>query len=234
MTLVREIADAVELVAKLVHNTRSIVQAVNDGREYLARRYPDAANQFADLLDQMQITVEGLADTTAVMSGFYFVQGDRRTTERDLQSFRSYVIAQDEKVASLRTQVRKLKADCDKIRTLRDDLNARRDDGTWSSMFGLLGMRKSGKRDDLAAAISEFYADDQRMIYEIEELLTLSRQALRDVRSALGPPGHADPNNVPTAARMLGIYSEAFHEPQEQLQKLVDELQNTATQLRSN
>ena len=233
MTIVREIADAVGMLAQIVDNTRSIVKAVDDGREYLARRYPDAAEEFAELLDQMQITVEGLAEATSVMSGFRFVVGSRSTAEKDLQSFRNYVIAQEAKVVSLRGQIRKLKADCDKIRGLRDDLEARRDDGTWSSMFGLLGMRKSARRDDLAGAISGFYADDQAMIYEVERLLDLSQRALAEVEEALGPPGHALAHNVPTAARMLGFYSQAFREPQQQLQQLLDALHQTAAELRT-
>ena len=181
----------------------------------------------------MQITIEGLAAATAVMSGFRFVVGSPQAAEKDLQKFRSYVIGQEKKVVALRGRIRKLKADCRKIGRLRDDLNARKNDGTWSSMFGLLGMRKSMRRDELASAISRFYADDQMMIDEIERLLDLSQQALAEVDQALGPPGHANPYNVPTAARMLGVYAQAFREPQQQLQGLLDELGEVAGQLRA-
>jgi hypothetical protein len=129
MPLVREVVYLVKSLGDVVKSTREIINAVNDGREYLKRHYPDAQKELTDLLEQMQKAIVGLASVTKVISRFRFsVVGDsvdRATADRDLRSFNDYVIAQEEKVSSLRGNIRKLKANCDKVCKLRDNLDAR-------------------------------------------------------------------------------------------------------------
>ncbi len=88
MALVSEVADVIRMLADIVKNTRGIVDAVNDGRKFLASRHPEAQQDFSDLLGQMQRTVEGLAEVTKVISGFRFVSDggtvDRETADREL------------------------------------------------------------------------------------------------------------------------------------------------------
>lgn len=233
MTIVKEIADALEQVADVIKNTRSIVKAVNDGREYLKRKYPDATGDFAELLKQMQITVEGLADVTGVMQGFRFVMGSRQAAERDLVRFNNYVIKQGAKVTKLKGQIRKLKGDCEKIRGLREALNERSKRPSWSSFLGLVGVKSGRRREDLASVVSDFYADDLRMIDVIEAALDLAEEALSDVDGSLGEPGTASPHLVPRAARMLGFYAEAFKGPHEQLKDLAKSMDDTARDLQN-
>jgi hypothetical protein len=54
-----------------------MVDAVNDGRKYLRSKHSKAQAEFAELLAQMQATVEGLADVTGVISRFRFSAGPR-------------------------------------------------------------------------------------------------------------------------------------------------------------
>jgi hypothetical protein len=72
VTVVREVADALKMLTDVINNTRDIIDAVNDGRKYLASKYPDARGDLAKLLDQMEITVVGLADVTKILTGFQF------------------------------------------------------------------------------------------------------------------------------------------------------------------
>ena len=233
MSIVKEIADAIELLAGVVKNTQSIVNAVDDGKEYLARNHPDAAKDFEQLLDQMQVAVVGLAAATAVVTDFRFTIGSEYARERDLAQFNKYVVKQGVKIQKLRGQIRNLKGDCEKIRVLWESLNKRRTkDESWSSMFGLLGMRRSNRREELARSISRFYANDQEMIRAIEMILELAEKALKDVVSSLGKPGRQHPFNVPIAAQMLGVYSSAFEEPQKQLNDLVSALNDAANDLK--
>ena len=232
MTIVQEIADALALVSGVVNNTRSLVRAVNDGREYLQRNFKEAGPDFAELLQQMEITVVGLAKATGVVSGFRFTVGSEAAAEEDLRTFNRYVVDQRNVVASLRGEIRTLKADCDKIRELRDGLNARLDRTSWSAMFGLLGIKAGQGRDELASTISNFYADDLRMILAIEQILHLAETALTDVDQSLGEAGVARPYNVPRAARMLGAYSVMFREPEQELNDLVDKLHEAVRELR--
>jgi hypothetical protein len=73
MPYVKEIAESTKLIGEVVKNTREIIKAVNDGREYLKRYYPDAQGDLSDLLRQMQRAIEGLASVTKVISGFRFI-----------------------------------------------------------------------------------------------------------------------------------------------------------------
>jgi hypothetical protein len=155
MPLVREVADLVKLLGDVVKSTCEIINAVNDGREYLKRYYPDAQEDLTNLLQQMQRAIVGLAKVTKVISRFRFsVVGDsvdRTTADRDLKRFNDYVIAQDEEVSSLRGTICDLKADCEKVRKLRDKLDAQTKTRAHGTMFGLLGSRgtKAGSRTAL-------------------------------------------------------------------------------------
>ena len=133
-------------------------------------------------------------------------------------------MAKHGKASILRGRIRELKANCDKVRTLRDKLDARTKAKTWGSMFGLLGSKARKRSQELHSALSNFYADDQRMIQLLEDSLGLAERALADVEDSLGPPGTMNPYNVPIAAKILGLYSVLFRAPYDELHSLADDL----------
>lgn len=231
MSIIKDVAEALGELTELIENTRSIIKAINDGREYLARQYPDASGDFSELLRQMQVTVEGLAEVTGVVQSFRFTIGSRTAAERSLERFNKHLIKHNAKVTTLRGKSRKLKTDCNKIRVLRDKLNERSSGQSWSRMFSLLGLKAGQRRDKLASTIGNFYADDLRMIDVIEDTLRLAKRALADVDRSLGKPGEANPCNVPRAAGMLAIYSDMFSEPHQKLQDLANKLGDAANSL---
>lgn len=231
MTIVREIADALQMLGSVVDDTRSVVKAVNDGREYLERHHKGAASDFAELLEQMKITVEGLAAATGVVTGFRFVVGSDHAQERDLARFNEYVVQERKKIVRLQGNIRKLKADCSRIGELRDALNKRVDESSWSSGWGLLGEKRKARREELASTIGVFYADDEVMIDTIQQILRLAQKALSDVNRSLGEAGVARPHNVPRAAKMLGMYAAMLEEPQQQLDDLVEGMSKAAAEL---
>jgi hypothetical protein len=63
---------------------------------------------------------------------------------------------------------------------------------------------------ELAGTLSNFYADDQRMIDVIQAMLKLAGKAISDVEKALGPPGTAYPHNVASASAVLETYASVF------------------------
>ena len=237
MPLIREIAESIILLGDVIKSTREIVKAVNDGREYLKRYYPDAQSDLGALLRQMQRAIVGLENVTKVISGFRFVvRGasiNLTTAERDLARLNDYLIAQREKASILKGQIRKLKADCDKVRILRDKLDARTKTKTWGSMFELLGSKKRNRSLELHSALSGFYADDQRMIELLEKSLGLAEKALIEVEDSLGPPGTANPYNVPVAAQILGSYAVLFRSSNDDLHNLANDLNQARIMLTS-
>jgi len=232
MSTVKDVAELLSQLAKIVKDTHSILKAITDGKEYLKRRFPSSSSDFSQLLLQMQITMEGLAKVTAVAQNFRFTMGSDEAKERDLARFNNHVIKHQKQVELLRDDIKSLKNDCDEIRKIRDELTDKKKGSSWSRMFGLVGLRASRKRDELTSAISNFYADDQAMIYIFEEALKLTDSALREVNEELGPPGHAYVGNVPNAARILGVYADLFEGPHAALRVLADELGKAAETLK--
>ena len=176
----------------------------------------------------MQRAIEGLASATKVISGFRFIVAgtsvELATAERDLARLNDYLIAQREKTSILKGRIRDLKADCDKIRKLRDKLDARTKTHNWGSMFELFGSKARKLSQELHSVLSNFYADDQGMIQLLTDSLALTERALAEVEDALGPPGIANPYNVPLAAQVMGLYAVLFRAPHDELQCLADDL----------
>jgi len=228
MPVVREIAESIKLLGDAVKSTREIITAVNDGKAYLKHYYPDAQADLSSLLQQMQRAVEGLASVTKVISGFRFVvvgtSVQRATAARDLARLNDYLMAQREKASILKGRIRKLKADCDKVRTLRDRLEARTKAKTWGSMFQLLGVKTLQRSQKLSSDLSGLYADDQRMIGLLQDSLGLTEKVLVEVEDSLGAPGTADVHNVPIAAQVLGVYAVIFRASHDELDNLADDL----------
>lgn len=237
MPLVKEIAESIKLLGDVVKSTRDIVKATNDGRAYLRRYYPEAQNDLRKLLRQMQRAVVGLARVTEVISGFRFVvvghSFSGEAAERDMVRLNNYLMKQRTKATTLRGSIRTLKANCDEVKKLRDKLDARTETHSWGSMFNLFGSKAKTRRLELSSAISNFYADDQKMIELLSSSLDLAEAAIAEVENALGPPGFANPYNVPVAAQILGAYAVLFKAPHEQLDSLADDLNQARMALTS-
>ncbi|MEP7375908.1 MAG: hypothetical protein ABI675_21105 [Chitinophagaceae bacterium] len=226
MVSINDVASVIKMLGEVVKNTREIINAVNDGSKFLALKHPEAQKDFSDLISQMQKTIEGLAKVTSVISNFRFVTDgnttDRTTADRELARFNDYIITQKSDIAILRSSIRKLKADCDKVRQLRDKLDARSKERTWGSFFGLLGAKAQKRTLELHGTISNFYADDQRMIDLVSQTLDLAENAIKDIENVIGPRGVSNPYNVPIAAEVLGTYALLFDSPNQQLQGLAN------------
>ena len=215
MTLVRELADGLNLIAEVVQNTQSLVKAIRDGHEYLRREHPEAEREWAALIREMQLTVEGLAQVTKVMSSFTFVAGPAAAQEP--VRFNNYVIDQKGHVAALKGRLRELKGSSGKVRAVRDSLDARGRTKGWGSMFGMLGQQ--GRRDaqHLAGVLSNFYADDERLVEAVTSMLRLADRAVKDVQKALAPGGVASPAYIGEAAAVIQVYAAVFARPEREL-----------------
>jgi hypothetical protein len=235
MVSIKDVADVIKMLGDVVKSTREIINAVNDGRKFLALQYPDAQQDFSNLIAQMQQAIEGLAEVTKIISNFRFATDgatvDWPTANAEMVRFNNYIIEQQTNIAKLKNNVRKLKADCDKVRQLRDDLDKRTESKSSGSLFGLLGGKAQKRTIELHGSISNFYADDQRMIELLNQTLNLTDNAIKDVEDAIGPPGMANPYNVPAAAQMLGTYSLLFREPNRELNRLADVMSEARTAL---
>jgi hypothetical protein len=236
MPLVSEVAALIKELGDVVKSTRDIVEAVNDGRKYLKLRHPEAEGDLAELLQQMQRAIEGLASVTRIVGSFRFVvhpgQVDVDSARQDLVRFNDYVMQQRTHAAKLHANIRTLKAQCEKVATLRNKLDARTRSQSWGSMFELFGNEAQQRALELHGALSSFYADDQRMIALLETTFRLADAALDEVETTLGPPGVQNPYSVPAAAAVLGTYAHLFRRCEGELDTLADDLSEAAAALR--
>jgi hypothetical protein len=72
MTIVKEVADVIEMVGKMIKGTRDIVDAFKDAGAYLRRSYPEVPQDLSGLLTEMRKTLVGLAEVTDVITDFQF------------------------------------------------------------------------------------------------------------------------------------------------------------------
>jgi len=224
MPVVSEVAELVGKLSEVVKNTREIIDAVNDGKKYLELKFPEAKHDFSELLAQMQLTVNGLSNVTKIIHGFRFAfhesVSETEPALRELARFNDYTIEQKKDITELENKINKLKADCEKIRSIRDKLDAGTKSRAWGSLFELLGIKKAETSLRLHDTLSNFYSDDQRMIELVQKTLHLAKNAIEEVESTLGPPGSANPYNLPIAANTLGTYAMLFKQPQVELTEL--------------
>lgn len=232
MTIIRELADAYQMISDVVRNTSMFIDSVNDGREYLASRHPAAVKEFSELITQMHTTVTGLATVTKVVGAFDFtVEG--QDLDRQPARFNDYLIAQRVHVAELKENIEKLKGSSGKVRALRDSLDKRAGGNDWTAMFGLIGTKDRQRAAELASVLSIFYADDMRLIEAIRQMLHLAETAVDDVQETLAPKGLASPVHVRAAAEKLNEYAYAFMRPQHELDDLAAALNETQLSLAS-
>lgn len=235
MVSIKDVAKAIKMLGDVVKSTREVIDAVKDGKKFLAMKYPEAQKDFSSLIGQMQLTIEGLATVTSVISGFRFVTDgkihDSSIAYQDLSRFNDYIIQQDKDITALKNSISKLKTNCEKVKELRDKLDSRTKDRSWGSLFGLLGKSAQKRTIELHGTISNFYADDQRMIELFTQTLALAEQAIKDVGEVLGPSGTLNPYNIPEAAEMLGTYAVLFARPNKELHKLADTMSEVQASL---
>lgn len=236
MVSVKDVANVIKMLGDVVKSTREIIEAVNDGRKFLALKYPEAQKDFSQLIAQMQQAIEGMAKVTGVISRFRFVTNgntfDRQVADSELARFNNYVMKQYTDITRLRNDIRKLKANCNKVGQLRDKLDARSKDRSYGSLFGLLGTKAHKRTIELNGTISNFYADDQRMIELLKQTLDLAESAIKDIEEVIGPRGTANPYNVPAAAELLGVYAVLFDAPNKELHGLADMMNEAKSALR--
>jgi len=114
VTLVREVADTVDLVSRTIQNARQIAAAFKDARGYLTKRYPGANADLAGLLTEMRLTLVGLAKVSDVITGFQFtVSGAGRDLEP--ARFNNLVIERKHLLSELRNSISSLKGSSGKM-----------------------------------------------------------------------------------------------------------------------
>ena len=228
MALIREVTDAVELVAKTIENTRQIVSAFKDANAYLIKRFPEAKPDLAGLLSEMRQTTIGLAKVSDVITEFQFtISGSGR--DREPARFNNMVIERKHRIFELRDSISRLRGSSGKMREYATKLAGREGRPYWE-LFDVMGLAKQ-RAADIGQKFNDLYVIDQRIVELFQTLMNAARDALQEVSNALGPPGSADPGNVDAAASVLGQYAGEFRRLEEACDELSRQLENQISTL---
>ena len=223
MTIVREVADAIELVAKTIQNGRQIIAALHDAQAFLSSRYPSANEDLAGLLTEMRKTLLGLARVSDVVTDFRFtVSGPARDLEP--ARFNDLMIERKSRLVEFDQSISALKGSSGRIRDYATALTKDSGRSFWE-LFDITGLRNQ-RAAEVGAKFNDLYVVDERIVDLFQTLLEAARTALREVADVLGPPGSADPENVADAARLLGEYAVGFRDVERDAQDLARELED--------
>ncbi|MEL6168866.1 MAG: hypothetical protein AAFR35_09240 [Pseudomonadota bacterium] len=222
-------------ILSISETTLGFVTHLRDGSDYLERNHPDAKRNFADLIEEMEVAIRGLAEVTLVIASFRFtMQGSRGSmtvSEAELRAFNDHVTKQSTAVAAQTSRLRQLKASCSRIIDLRDALDQRAP-GPFR-MFSLLGTGRKKEIEELSRKLDQFYSADQNMIDLLQRTAKLARAAVRDVQNQLGTDGLAYAENAVRAAMVFKVYADAFEAPEARLSALADQMHALHMDLRA-
>lgn len=223
MPVISEISAGVSMLAKLTSDTRTILDALADGRAYLKQNHPEAGADLAELLEQIRATVVGLHSASRIVADFDFtIDGSDR--DRQPARFNDHLMRFTERADQLAASIELLKGSCTRVLELRDSLNARAQDKPW---WALLGDRAGQRAAELSSTMSELYEMDLNMAQAAWEVLHATEMALQEVRNALnaGPAVSASSvDNVAAAAAVLHEQAEAVRPEVMRLRALRDDL----------
>jgi hypothetical protein len=220
VTAVREVIDGVKALADLIVGTRTMLEALHDGQAYLARNYPDAKSDLAELLKQMRITVAGVNRATSVVTDFWFTI-DGSTRDGEPARFNESLIRAREQVAKLEADISALKGSCWKVNELSQALDRRANHQPW---WAMLGDKAAQRAWELADKLHTLYGADEGIIQRIEQILVAQDRALDAVKRALQAGHGSSVENVAKAAAVLDEQANALKPARDQLKQLRDDL----------
>jgi hypothetical protein len=213
MTVIAEIRDAVAMIADVVDQTRTLLAALNDGREYLQKNHPGASEDLGALVKEMSTTVAGLHSASRIIIDFDFtVDGNDR--DREPARFNEHLIQFGSRVASLENDIASLKGSCSRVKELSKSLDARAGDRPW---WALLGDRAGLRAGELSTTLLRLYGMDWDMAENALSVLRATDAALGEVRSAL----HADRTASGSSTANIDAAAHVLHEQAQELRPQV-------------
>lgn len=223
MGLVGDVTGVIKDTGEMIKNTREIVAAFKDASSYLRKRYKNASNDLVGLLTEMRQTFVGLARVTDVVTGFQFtVYGPQ--VDHEPSRFNEWVKKREQRLTELGNSIGALKGSSGKMKLYAEAL-AGSEGKPWWELFGILGLA-SGQADRLQDQFNDLYVVDAQIIDMLKELIKAAETALQEVSDALGPPGSADPKNVPAAAALLGNYIHEFRNLRTSIDDVAQQLED--------
>lgn len=230
MSMVKEVADAIEVVADGIGNVRKIYEAVRDGKRYLEEKHPEVRKNVAEMCGELRKTMQAIASASSIVTHFSFNVSDQAIATEPTR-FNDYLMQYKTQALGVESQINALRGHCSIIKQHAEKLQEAAAGQSFGSFLELFGLRSKKRERELGEAIQRVYNEEEQFHTNALQMYWALNGALDDVASKLGPPGMMDAKNVPIAAATLGEYAERFRRLEAdanymglQIQTLVDEL----------
>ncbi|MBS0588588.1 MAG: hypothetical protein JSS37_11695 [Proteobacteria bacterium] len=206
MSTIQDVFSMLGSVAKGISDIKSIISAVDEGKEYLSKRYPNVKNDLGLMCKEWNKTLRLIAMDASILTSFSFVI-DKDMAGSELRAFDNEVRRRIDVSGQLRSQIHELRSHCHVIAQHKRNI----EEGSMvDSIFTALGIQSREKNQELSNLLQELLNEETQAFFISGQMSMAVDNALKDIRDTLGPPGGMLPKNLPAAAAKLGEYCQKF------------------------
>jgi len=227
MSIIKEVADGIDLISSSISNIKTIVDTVKDGKGYLENRYKEAKSDVIMMLQEMNKTLSTISRATSIITHFSFVN-DPGHFASDLREFNNRIIDTKAEIDTLEQNIHDYRGHCSVIRNHAQKI---KDGNKLDYLFMIFGVDSKEKNEELSFRLQTIYDDERNHYMAVFAICNNLRLAIDDVHHALGGPGMIDPANVPAAAALLREYSEIFLMLEKEAKKNHEEIRELTLEL---
>ena len=189
-----------------ISDIKSIISAVDEGKEYLSNRYPDVKKDLGLMCREWNKTLRLIAMDASILTSFSFVI-DKTMAGSELRKFDNEVRKRIDVSGQLNSQIHDLRSHCHVIAEHKKNIEA---GSLMDSIFSALGIRSADRNRELSDLLQKLLDEEAQAFYVSGQMSNAVDNALKDIRDTLGPPGKLIPQNLPVAAEKLGKYCQKF------------------------
>lgn len=193
-------------VTEGISDIKSIISAVDEGKEYLSKRYPDVKKDLGLMCREWNKTLRLIAMDASILTSFSFVI-DKTLAGTELRKFDDEVRKRIDVSGQLRSQIHDLRSHCHVIAQHKNNIEA---GSLMDNVFSALGIHSAERNRDLSDLLQKLLDEEAQAFYVSGQMSEAVDNALQDIRNTLGPPGQMLPDNLPAAADKLSEYSQKF------------------------
>lgn len=214
-------------VSKGISDIKSIISAVDEGKEYLSARYPNVKKDLGLMCREWNKTLRLIAMDASILTSFSFVM-DENIAGSELRKFDDEVRKRIDISGQLRSQIHELRSHCHVIARHKERIES----GTpMDNIFSALGIRSTDRNLQLSMLLQNLLDEEAQAFYVSNRMSQAVHDALQDIRNALGPPGKILPENLPAAADRLSEYYQKFQKLQSECNFLELQIDQITTKL---
>jgi uncharacterized phage infection (PIP) family protein YhgE len=229
--MIKDVLDALKVVADGIDSVKSILDAVKTGANYLKAKHPDVQGEVQKLVAELGKSVGVIKAASAVLTNFRFaVATDGQGKE--LARFNNYFIKSKTDAQFLRDHIEDLRTHCSKVRDHAMQIgNQCKGDGFMALFATALNLRDPQREQQLAQKLDRLAFEDFAVANSANQMVTSLDDALQLVQDALGTGGAMYPENIPAAAEVLAALASAFEQIEQQATQALRDVQQSAASI---